>query len=233
MENLNKSYDGFKQYISKFKSAIGDDKAMAKMLVEVFEKLPEAIEYLDSQLGDEGGQFYEMDPKIIAIWKKFGKSELDFIQLDDSRFFGKKLDSFEYYSERDMDDVISTRVVRTIVMDIYRLDPHIVHHLMNIWRKGIADHITDVSMSAFLDSQQVIDMFGRGILTFYGVSISGTIPDYEIKKIELDDRTMKEAWQFFTHDDKLLIIQDSDPYIIPKRRYKNYKEYISNLPELK
>ena len=54
-----------------------------------------------------------------------------------------------------------------------------------------------------------------------------------IRKIKIGDMTMKEAWKFFAQDDKLLVIQDSDPYIIPKRRCKNYKEYMSNLPELK
>ena len=161
----------------------------------------------------------EMDPVITAIWKKFGRGDLEFIEIDDERYFGKKFDEFFYSHNRMDDNVTSDRKVRVITMDFSKLDPVLIHFFMKIWREGVSNHITDVSLSSFLESQQVLDLFGRGVLSFFGVSITGSGSDFdsnsdsniEMEKLDLADMNIKEGWEFFGQKDKFLVIQNPIP----------------------
>ena len=153
----------------------------------------------------------EMDPVIAAIWKKFGKRNPEFIEIDDERYFGKKFDSFYYFYNRTDDNITSARTIRVITMDFYNLYPQLIHSFMKIWREGASNHIAEVSLVTFLDSQQVLDLFRRGVLSFYGVSITKSDSKTNVEKYDISNLTVKEAWNYFAREDRILVIQNPTP----------------------
>ena len=160
-------------------------------------------------------KYEEMDLVIVAIWKKFGKGSREFIEIDDERYFGKKFDSFFYFYNRTDDNITSARTIRVITMDFYNLYPQLIHSFMKIWREDVSNHIVDVSLVSFLESQQVLDLFGRGVISFFGVSFAKSDPKsnskINIEKCNISNLTVKEGWKFFTREDRILVIQNTIP----------------------